>query len=160
MNALVMIGTTAAYGYSVVATFAPGILPEGTAHVYFEAAAVIITLILVGRYLETIARGRTSDAIRKLLRIQPRTARVMRGDEAVEVEIEAVVPGDRTVVRPGEKVPVDGVVESGSSFIDESTISGVHVPVEKEDDAEVIGATVNRTGRFVFRGTQSGRSTV
>jgi len=160
MNALVMIGTTAAYGYSVVATFAPGILPEGTAHVYFEAAAVIITLILVGRYLETIARGRTSDAIRKLLRIQPRTARVMRGDEAVEVEIEAVVPGDRIVVRPGEKVPVDGVVESGSSFIDESMISGEPVPVEKEEGAEVIGGTMNRTGSFVFRATRVGRDTV
>ena len=160
MNALVMIGTTAAYGYSVVATFAPGILPEGTAHVYFEAAAVIITLILVGRYLETIARGRTSDAIRKLLRIQPRTARVMRGDEAVEVEIEAVVPSDRIVVRPGEKVPVDGVVESGSSFIDESMISGEPVPVEKEEGAEVIGGTMNRTGSFVFRATRVGRDTV
>ena len=160
MNALVMIGTTAAYGYSVVATFAPGILPEGTAHVYFEAAAVIITLILVGRYLETIARGRTSDAIRKLLRIQPRTARVMRGDEAVEVEIEAVVPSDRIVVRPGEKVPVDGVVESGSSFIDESMISGEPVPVEKDEGAEVIGGTMNRTGSFVFRATRVGRDTV
>ena len=165
MNALVMIGTTAAYGYSVVATFAPGILPAGTAHVYFEAAAVIITLILVGRYLETIARGRTSDAIRKLIQIQPRTARVMRGDEAVEieaVEIEVgdVVAGDRIVVRPGEKVPVDGVVESGRSFIDESMISGEPVPVEKEEGAEVIGGTMNRTGSFVFRATRVGRDTV
>ncbi len=160
MNALVMIGTSAAYGYSVVATFAPGILPEGTAHVYYEAAAVIITLVLLGRYLESMARGRTSEAIKKLMRIQPRTARVMRNGVLEEIDVDRVQLGDTVMVRPGEKIPVDGIVVDGGSFIDESMITGEPVPVEKEEGAEVIGGTINGTGSLTFTATRVGRETV
>ena len=118
MNTLVMIGTSAAFGYSIVSTFAPESLPAGAAHVYFEASATVITLILLGKYLEAIARGRTSEAIRKLMSLQAKTARVIRNGEAVEVPIEHVHPGEIIQVRPGEKVPVDGVVTEGASFVD------------------------------------------
>ncbi len=160
MNALVMIGTTAAYGYSVVATFFPGILPEGTVHVYYEAAAVIITLILLGRYLELMARGRTSEAIKKMMQIQPRTARVVRGDDTIEIDVDSVRPGDVVLVRPGEKIPVDGVVLDGGSYVDESMITGEPVPVEKTEGAEVVGGTINSTGSFTFAATRVGRETV
>ncbi|MFW5972653.1 MAG: heavy metal translocating P-type ATPase, partial [Bacteroidota bacterium] len=160
MNALVMIGTSAAYGYSVVATYLPGVLPEGTVHVYYEAAAVIITLILVGRYLESVARGRTSQAIKKLLRIQPRTARVERGGSFVEADVDTLVAGDVLLVRPGEKVPVDGIVLGGHSFVDESMITGEPIPTEKDEGDEVIGGTLNRVGSFTFRATRVGRDTL
>jgi P-type Cu+ transporter len=160
MNALVMIGTTAAYGYSVVATFLPGILPAGTVHVYYEAAAVIITLVLLGRYMEAKARGRTSEAIKKLAGIQPRTARVLRDGSPVDVDVSDVLTDDIVVVRPGERIPVDGVVETGASFIDESMITGEPVPVEKSKGDEVVGGTINGHSSFTFRATRIGKETV
>ena len=160
MNALVAMGTAAAWGYSVLALFAPALLPAGTVNVYFEAAAVIITLILIGRLLEARARGKTSDAIRRLMRIQPRTARVRRGAEGVEIPIGEVVVGDVVEVRPGEKVAVDGEVVEGSSFVDESMITGEPVPVEKGVGATVVGGTLNTRGAFAFRATRVGADTV
>ncbi|CAN0596844.1 unnamed protein product, partial [Ectocarpus sp. 12 AP-2014] len=132
----------------------------GTAQSYFEAAAVIVTLILLGRYFEHVAKGRTSEAIKKLLQLQAKTARVIRDGEAVEVPIEAVVPGDRIQVRPGERVPVDGVVEEGQSYVDESMISGEPVPVAKQKDAELVGGTINKNGSLTFRATRVGADTV
>ncbi|MDO9599322.1 MAG: heavy metal translocating P-type ATPase [Azoarcus sp.] len=160
MNALVAMGTSAAWGYSVVATFLPGVLPEGTVNVYFEAAAVIITLILIGRLLETRARGRTSEAIQRLMRIQPRTARVVRDGEVRELPIEEVVVGDVLEVRPGEKIAVDGEVVEGASFVDESMITGEPIPVEKTVGAAVVGGTLNTRGAFSFRATKVGADTV
>ncbi len=160
MNSLVMIGTSAAYGYSVVATFLPGLLPAGTVHVYYEASAAIITLILVGKYLEAIAKGRTSEAIKKLMGLQAKTARVVRGGETVELSIDEVVPGDVVLVRPGEKVPVDGTVVEGSSYVDESMITGESIPVSKGAGDEVVGGTINKTGAFRFRATKIGADTV
>jgi Cu+-exporting ATPase len=160
MNTLVMIGTSAAFGYSVVSTFAPGILPPGADYVYFEASASVITLILVGKYLEAVARGRTSEAIKKLLSLQAKTARVVRDGEAVELSIDRVVPGDIIQVRPGEKVPVDGVVTTGASFVDESMITGEPMPVEKTEGAEVVGGTINKTGSFRYRATRVGESSL
>ncbi|HAU80293.1 MAG TPA: heavy metal translocating P-type ATPase, partial [Stenotrophomonas sp.] len=160
MNSLVSLGTAAAYGYSVVATFAPGVLPPGTANVYFEAAVVIVTLILLGRTLEARAKGRTSQAIKRLVGLQARTARVQRGDETVEVPLDEVTLGDVVLVRPGEKVPVDGAVVEGASYVDESMITGEPVPVAKAVGAEVVGGTLNTTGAFSFRVTKVGGDTV
>ena len=160
MNSLVVLGTTAAWGYSVVATFAPGILPEGTANVYYEASAVIITLILLGRYLEARTKGRTGEAIRKLVGLAPKTARVLRDGQAVEIPLDQVQAGDVVQVRPGEKIPVDGAVIQGSSFVDESMITGEPIPVAKEPGAEVVGGTINKTGAFDFRATKVGSETV
>jgi Cu+-exporting ATPase len=160
MNTLVMIGTSAAYGYSVVATFLPQILPAGTVHVYYEAAATIVTLILAGNYMEALAKGRASDAIRTLLDLQAKTARVLRDGEAVEVPIEDVVPGDEIRVRPGEKVPVDGTVTSGESYVDESMVTGEPDPVRKTEGEEVVGGTINKTGSFTFEATRVGEGTV
>ncbi len=160
MNSLVMIGTSAAFGYSVVATFLPRLLPAGTAHVYYEASAAIITLILLGKYLEAVAKGRTSEAIRKLMGLQAKTARVVRNGAELEVPAAQVVPGDTVVVRPGEKVPVDGLVLEGSSFVDESMITGESVPVQKSEGEEVVGGTINKTGSFRFRATAVGEATV
>ena len=160
MNSLVMIGTSAAYGYSVVATFLPRILPAGTVHVYYEASAAIITLILVGKYLEAIAKGRTSEAIKKLMGLGAKTARVERNGEELELSIDEVVPGDVVLVRPGEKVPVDGKVLTGSSYVDESMITGEPVPVQKAEGDEVVGGTINKTGAFRFRATKVGADTV
>ncbi|WP_148863315.1 heavy metal translocating P-type ATPase [Marinobacter fonticola] len=160
MNSLVMIGSGAAYFYSVAALLVPGFFPAGTAESYFEAAAVIVTLILLGRYFEHIAKGRTSEAIKKLLQLQAKTARVIRDNEAVEIPIEAVVPGDRIQVRPGERVPVDGMVEEGQSYVDESMISGEPVPVAKQKDTELVGGTINKNGSLTFRATRVGADTV
>ncbi len=160
MNTLVMMGSSAAYFYSLVALIAPSIFPAGTAHLYFEASAVIITLILFGKYLEAKAKGRTSEAIKKLMQLQVKTARVLRDGESVELPIDAVVPGDHVQVRPGERVPVDGVVLEGKSFVDESMITGEPVPVEKTADAEVVGGTINKSGAFVFSATRVGADTV
>src|SRR5690606_2604835 len=153
MNALVALGTGAAWSYSLVALIAPGLLPEGTANVYFEAAAVIVTLILVGRLLEARARGRTSEAIRRLMKIAPRTARVRRDGEAIELPIGEVVVGDIVEVRPGEKIAVDGELIEGESFVDESMITGEPVPVEKAAGDTVVGGTLNTRGAFAFRAT-------
>ena len=160
MNSLVMLGASAAYFYSLLALLAPGIFPEGTATTYFEAAGVIITLILLGRYLEAVAKGRTSEAIKKLMRLQAKTARVLRDGKELEIPIEDVVTGDLVVVRPGERLAVDGVVTDGSSFVDEAMISGEPVPVEKGPGAEVTGGTVNKTGAFTLRATRIGADTV
>ncbi|CAN5614910.1 heavy metal translocating P-type ATPase [soil metagenome] len=160
MNALVMIGTTAAYGYSVVATVAPALLPEGAAHVYFEASAVIITLILLGKYLEMIARGRTSAAIRRLVDLQPPVARLLRNGQPTSVPLAEVQPGDALLILPGDRIPVDGIVIEGASYVDEAMISGEPVPVEKTDGAELVGGTVNQTGSLTMRATRVGSETV
>jgi Cu+-exporting ATPase len=159
MNSLVALGTTAAFGFSVIATFAPGLLPEAARVVYYEAASVIVALILLGRWLEARAKGRTGAAIKRLIGLQPRTARVERGGEAVELPIDQVVAGDILVVRPGDRIAVDGTVVSGSSYVDESMISGEPAPVEKSDGAAVTGGTVNTTGAFRFRATAVGEAT-
>ncbi|MHB0777572.1 heavy metal translocating P-type ATPase [Halomonas sp. WWR20] len=160
MNSLVMIGSSAAYFYSVAALLIPGFFPAGTAESYFEAAAVIVTLILLGRYFEHVAKGRTSEAIKKLLQLQAKTARVIRDDDTVEVPIEAVVPGDRILTRPGERIPVDGIVEEGYSYVDESMISGEPVPVGKQKESEVVGGTINKNGALTFRATRVGADTI
>lgn len=160
MNSLVVVGTLAAWGFSLVATFLPGVLPAGTVNVYFEAAAVIVTLILIGRYLEARAKGRTSAAISRLVGLQAKSARVVRDGETVDVPLEDVRAGDIVQVRPGEKVPVDGEVIEGSSYVDESMITGEPVPVAKEKGAEVVGGTINKTGAFTFRATKVGRDMV
>ncbi len=156
MNALVAIGTGAAYLYSVVTTFAPGLLPVEARHVYFEAATVIVSLILLGRLLEARAKGRTGAAIRKLAGLQARTARVERGGETRDVALSDVKLGDVVVVRPGERIPVDGRVIDGSSAVDEAMISGEPIPVEKGEGATVIGGTVNGSGSFRFEATGVG----
>lgn len=160
MNSLVALGTAAAYGYSVVATFAWGILPTEIAKVYYEAAAVIATLILLGRYLEAKAKGRTSEAIKRLMALAPKTARVVRDGAAVEVPLAEVRTGDLVQVRPGEKVPVDGDVVEGSSYVDESMITGEPIPVQKVSGAPVVGGTINKTGSFTFRAASVGADTV
>ena len=160
MNALVVLGATAAWGYSVVAAFFPSILPEGTANVYFEAAAVIVTLILLGRFLEAKAKGRTSEAIKRLVGLQPTTAHVERDGAFVEIPLADVRVGDLVQVRPGDRVAVDGEVVRGSSYVDESMVSGEPVPVAKAAGAEVVGGTINKTGSFVFRATKVGADTL
>jgi Cu+-exporting ATPase len=160
MNSLVSVGTAAAYGYSVVATFIPEVLPQGTANVYFEAAAVIVTLILLGRTLEARAKGRTSQAIKRLVGLQAKTARVERNGDTVEIPLGQVTTGDVVFVRPGEKIPIDGEVVEGASYVDESMITGEPLPVSKGVGAAVVGGTINKTGAFSFRVTQVGANTV
>ena len=160
MNSLVAVGTLAAYGYSLVATFLPQLLPAGTVNVYYEAAAVIVTLILLGRMLEARAKGRTSEAIKRLLKLQARTARVRRDGGAVEVPLGEVAVGDVIDVRPGERIAVDGEVVDGDSYVDESMISGEPVPVAKAAGARVVGGTVNQTGALGVRATAVGGATV
>ena len=160
MNSLVAVGTSAAWAYSVVALFAPGVLPEGTRAVYFEAAAVIVTLILLGRWLEARAKGRTGAAIARLVGLQPREARVLRDGAEVTVPLKDLQPGDHIRIRPGERVPVDGEVAEGTSYVDESMITGEPVPVEKEKGTRVTGGTVNGTGSLVMRATHVGTDTV
>jgi P-type Cu+ transporter len=160
MNSLVAMGTSAAWVYSVIVTFAPSILPEKAQEIYFEAAAVIVTLILLGRFLEVRAKGRTGEAIRKLVGLQAKSARVERDGEVVEVAIEEISVGEIIHVRPGEKIAVDGEVTSGSSYVDESMISGEPVPVEKTEGGEVVGGTVNGTGALTFRATKVGSDTM
>jgi P-type Cu+ transporter len=156
MNALVALGTGAAYLYSVVTTFAPDLLPLEARHVYFEAATVIVTLILLGRLLEARAKGRTGAAIRKLAALQAKTARVERDGVARDVALSEVRLGDIVVVRPGERLPVDGRVIDGASAVDEAMISGEPIPVEKRQGATVIGGTVNGSGSFRFEATSVG----
>jgi heavy metal translocating P-type ATPase len=160
MNSLVVLGTSAAWFYSIVSTFLPSVLPSGTAYVYYEAAAVIVTLILLGRFLEARAKGRTSQAIKRLVGLQPKTARVIRNGVVVELGLEQVVVGDRVEIRPGDRVPVDGAVLEGDSYVDESMISGEPVPVRKTVGAEVVGGTINKTGAFTFAATKVGADTV
>ena len=159
MNSLVMIGTSAAFFYSLLVTLAPDMFPAGTAHVYYEASAVVITLILLGKYFEALAKGRSSAAMKKLLNLQVKTARVLRGDTELELPTDEVLIGDLISVRPGEKIPVDGEVISGSSYVDESMITGEPVPVQKASGADVVGGTINQTGAFQFRATKVGADT-
>jgi P-type Cu+ transporter len=162
MNTLVAVGTSAAYLYSVVATLAPQLFAAGRADVYFDTSALIITLILLGRLLEARARGRTSEAIKRLAGLQAKTARVVRGQgpgEEVDIPVEDVRVGDVIVVRPGEKVPVDGRVLAGESAVDEAMITGEAIPVVKRAGDEVIGATMNTTGSFRFQATRIGEDT-
>ncbi|TPW31934.1 copper-translocating P-type ATPase [Pararhizobium mangrovi] len=160
MNALVVLGASAAWAYSLVATFAPSLLPAGAAHVYYEAAAVIVTLILAGRFMEARAKGRTGDAIRRLAGLRSKTARVVRNGAEEEVDLDAVAAGDLVRVRPGERIPVDGTVSEGSSFVDESMVTGEPIPVEKQAEAEVVGGTVNQSGALTFRATRVGGDTM
>ena len=159
MNSLVATGTSSAYLYSVVTTFAPALLPVGATNVYYESACVIVTLILFGRFLEARAKGRASDAIRTLAKLQPRVAHVERDGAALDIATEEVHVGDIVLVRPGEKIPTDGVVTRGESYVDESMITGEPEPVKKSEGATVTGATVNTTGSFAFRATRVGADT-
>ena len=161
MDTLVAVGTTAAWGYSVVVTIAPWLARDAGLEpaTYFDSAAIIVGLILLGRWLEARAKGRTTAAIRHLIGLQPATARLVRGDTELEVALDVVRPGELLRVRPGEKVPVDGRVVSGSSAIDESMLTGEAMPVVREPGDEVIGATLNTTGSFVMRATRVGRDT-
>jgi Cu+-exporting ATPase len=160
MNTLIAIGTTAAFGYSLFVTLFPSLLPSDLQDVYFEAVGVILTLILLGRLLEVRAKAGTGEAIRRLIGLQARTARVVRDSGEEEIPVEQVVPGDVIVVRPGEKVPVDGELVEGRSTIDESMVTGESLPVTKELGDPVIGATVNQTGAFRFRATGVGSDTM
>ncbi|GAA6208642.1 heavy metal translocating P-type ATPase [Cognatishimia sp. WU-CL00825] len=159
MNSLVALGTGAAYSYSVVATFLPNVLPNQVRAVYFEAAAVIVVLILLGRYLEARAKGRTGAAIQKLLRLQVRTARIERQGAIDTIDIEALQVGDMVVVRPGERIAVDGKVIDGESHVDESMITGEPLPTFKSAGALVTGGTVNGVGSFKFQATRVGADT-
>jgi P-type Cu+ transporter len=156
MNSLITLGTIAAFAYSLMVTVAPGLLPETLRAVYYEAVGVIITLILLGRLLEVRAKAGTGEAIKKLIGLQPKTAQVMRDDGEVEIDIVEVVPGDVVLVRPGEKVPVDGIIIEGASTLDESMVTGESIPVEKAAGDELIGATINQTGAFKMRATKVG----
>ncbi|HYZ60290.1 MAG TPA: heavy metal translocating P-type ATPase [Nitrososphaeraceae archaeon] len=160
MDTLIAIGTTAAYLYSATVTIIPGYFPFES--VYFETAAIIITLILIGRLLETRTKEKASDAVRKLLDLQPKMAKVIRGKQAEEIEIpiEQVQEGDIIVVRPGERIATDGIVIEGSSSIDESAITGESIPVDKKNGDEVIGATINKSGLLKVKATKIGQDTV
>ena len=162
MHTLIVLGTSTAYLFSVAVTLFTGFFADRGVEigVYFDTSTLIIALVLLGRLLEARAKGRTSEAIRTLLGLQPQTARVQRDGDAVDVPIAEVVPGDLVLVRPGEKLPVDGVVTAGASTLDESTLTGESMPVEKGPSDKVFGATLNRTGSFTFRATQVGRDTV
>jgi len=159
MNGLVTLGALAAWGYSTVATFAPGILPPGTANVYFESAAVIITLILLGRFLEARAKGRAGDAIRKLIGLAPDHATVQRGGQELTMPVAEIVVGDVIALKPGERLAVDGIVLTGQSYVDESMLSGEPVPVEKTEGAKLAGGTINGTGALTYKATAVGRDT-
>ncbi|MFZ5944098.1 MAG: heavy metal translocating P-type ATPase [Bacillota bacterium] len=157
MAVLVALGTTAAYLFSVVVTFWGHQI--GEMHVYYETSAIIITLIILGKLLEAIAKGKTSEAIKKLMGLQAKTARVIRDGKENDIPIEEVVAGDLIVVRPGEKVPVDGVIKEGYSALDESMLTGESIPVDKKAGDQVIGATINKHGTFKFEATKVGKDT-
>jgi Cu+-exporting ATPase len=162
MNTLIAVGTSAAYVYSLTATFFPRVFEiQGyAAHVYYDTAAAIIVLILLGRLLEARAKGHTSEAIKKLMGLRARTARVVRNGSEEDVPVEEVEKGDIILVRPGEKIPVDGVVREGYSSVDESMVTGESIPVEKKAGDTVIGATMNKTGSFRFEAARVGRETM
>src|SRR2546425_8041766 len=161
MNTLIAVGTGGAFLYSLVATLAPGGFTRAglPADTYYEAVSAIIALILLGRLLEARAKGRTSRAMRRLAGLRARTAHVMRDGRETELAVEAVVPGDLVIVKPGEKIPVDGIVTEGASAVDESTLTGEPLPVPKKIGDEVIGATINTTGSITFRATRVGKDT-
>ncbi|MFV8764616.1 heavy metal translocating P-type ATPase [Aerococcus urinaeequi] len=163
MDSLIAIGTGAALVQGIVMT---GLLVSGQLHVghghpdlYFESAAVILTLITLGKYLEVVSKGKTSEAIKKLMGLVPKTARVMRDGQEVEVAIDQVVAGDILVVRPGEKIPVDGEIVEGSSAVDEAMITGESIPIEKRVGDQVVGASINKNGSFQFKATKVGKDT-
>ncbi len=162
MDTLIAVGTSAAFFYSAAVTLFPSYFTQHGFQVqlYFDSAAVIITLILLGRYLEAIAKGKTSEAIKKLLKLQAKTARVIRNKKEIEIPIEEVKVGDIVIVRPGEKIPVDGIVTDGYSSVDESMINGESIPVEKKRGDEVIGSTINKTGLLKFKATKIGKDTM
>ena len=160
MNSLITLGTTAAYGYSLLVTLAPGLLPVGLREVYYEAVGVILTLIMLGRLLEARAKAGTGEAIRALLGLQARTARVVRNDVETEIPVDDVVVGDEILIRPGEKIPVDAAVLSGQSAVDESMVTGESMPVSKRAGDTVIGATVNTTGSLRVRAAKVGADTM
>src|SRR5262249_25252925 len=159
MDVLIAMGSSVAYAYSVVVLLLDTFAHYALGHVYFETSAVIITLIVLGKFLEARAKGRTSDAIKKLMGLQARTARVVRNGAELEVPVDEVAAGDRVVVRPGEKFPVDGVVVSGRSTVDESMLTGESRPVEKRPGENVSGGTLNGQGLIQFEATKVGRDT-
>ncbi|MBI4767204.1 MAG: copper-translocating P-type ATPase [Deltaproteobacteria bacterium] len=161
MNTLISVGTLSAYGYSTVVTFFPSIFHQSglKAEIYFDSAAMIIALILLGRLLEARAKGQTSEAIRKLIGLAPKTARVIRDHQESDIPVEEVQKGDLIVVRPGEKIPVDGRIREGRSAVDESMLTGESLPVDKNPGDEVIGATLNKSGSFTFEATRVGEET-
>lgn len=161
MNTLIAGGTSAAYLYSVTATLFPSLFRTSgiEPNVYFDTSVVIITLIILGKVLEARAKGQTSEAIKKLIGLQPKTAKVIRDGNEMEIPVEEVLVGDMVIVRPGEKIPVDGIVKEGKSYVDESMITGESIPVEKKSGDEVIGATINKSGSFKFEATKVGKDT-
>lgn len=160
MDTLVALGTGAAWLYSTIVALAPWLFPEGTRGMYFDVAVIVIALIVLGQALELRAKSRSSAAIKRLLELQAKTARVVRAGQEIDIPIEEVVVNDTVLVRPGEKIPVDGVILEGESAIDESVVTGESVPVDKRAGAAVIGSSVNKTGAFTFRATKVGRDTV
>lgn len=162
MNVLICIGTSAAYFYSAIVTLLPDFFGHGHVlhDVYYDTSATIIALILLGRWLEAKAKGRTSEAIKKLMSLQPKVARVIRDGQELDIPIEELKVGDLLLVRPGEKIPVDGIVEAGNSSVDESMLTGESMPVDKAAGSKVIGASINKTGSFKFRATNIGADTV
>jgi len=161
MNTLIAVGTLSAYVYSSVVTFFPSLFHHSglKAEIYFDSAAMIIALILLGRLLEARAKGQTSEAIRKLIGLAPKTARVIRDNQEVDIPVEEVQKGDLIIVRPGEKIPVDGRIKEGRSAVDESMLTGESLPVDKNPGDEVIGATLNKSGSFTFEATRIGEET-
>lgn len=157
MDSLIVLGTSAAWIYSAFVTFFPSSF--AFSGVYFDTAAVIVTLVLTGRFLEHVSKGRASEAVRRLMDLQPRLAHILRGEQEIKIPIEQIQVGDIFIVRPGEKVPVDGAVVEGHSSVDQSMITGESIPVEKNPGNEVVGATINRTGMLKVRATKVGQDT-
>lgn len=157
MSVLVALGTSAAYFFSLAVTFFGKSI--GQHHVYYETSAIIITLIILGKLLEAVAKGKTSEAIKKLMGLQPKTARVIREETEVDIPIEEVIVGDMILVRPGEKVPVDGIIREGYSTLDESMLTGESIPIDKKPGDQVVGATINKHGSFKFEATRVGKDT-
>ena len=159
MNTLIAIGTSAAWIYSTVALIVPSIFPKGTANPFYDVTAVVTALVVLGQALEVKAKGQTSQAIRKLIGLQAKTGRVLRDGQEVEIPIEEILVDDIVVVRPGDKIPVDGIIVDGRSSLDESMITGESLPIDKQLGDEVIGATMNTTGSFKFKATKVGKDT-
>src|SRR3989338_360633 len=162
MNTLIAIGTLAAYFYSAAVTIFPAFFAKGgvTPAIYFDTSAIIIVLILLGKYFEILMKGRAGEAIKKLIGLQPKTAKVVRNGKEVEIPIIDVVVGDLIIMRPGERIPVDGKITEGESEIDESMITGESMPVHKKVDSAVIGSTINKFGTFTFRTTKICKDTI
>ncbi len=160
MDTLIALGTTAAWAYSTIVIFFPKTLPIQEVMPYFDTSAAIITLILLGRYLEHLTKARASEAVRRLMDLQPTMARLIKNGQEIEVPVEQVSVEDELIVRPGERIPVDAVVTSGHTSVDESMITGESIPVERKADDEVIGATINKTGMIKIRATKIGQDTV